>query len=313
MVDAASPPPEAAWRFPDLPARESQFVEKRGAWQKIAIFVALLSLFVGALALARVFVPYGTGLLLMTWSSTLADVLGMWSVGIAGLLALALTDGAVRGVGFGLPSPKYVIVGCIVPLAYCAAIYLPLWLLAPWTFAGMTVLSAGILSCVVHLPLSFFAAAGEEIGWRGVLVPNLAHVASPAFVLLAPGALWAAWHYPDILFFDYNVGTPSLFALTCFSIGLVGTGAFLSWVRLASGSVWPAVIFHGVHNSVIWSVFERATSKGAAPYVTSEFGVGFALVGVVVGCASIRYGKIRKPGHDQPSQQKSELGFARIV
>jgi uncharacterized protein len=296
MVDTATSQLEEACLFPSLPAGDSQPAEKRRAWQRIAIFIALLSLFSGSLAIARAFVPYGTWLLLSTWSPYLADMLGMWSVGIAGFLALALIDGTILGVGFELPPPRYLIVGCIVPLVYCAAIYLPVWLLAPWTFAGPIALSNGVASGFVHLPLSLFAAAGEEIGWRGVLVPNLARVASPALILLAPGALWAVWHYPDILFFGYNVGTPPLFALICFSIGLIGTGAFLSWIRLASGSVWPAVIFHGVHNSVIWGIFERATSRGTGvAYVTTEFGAGFALVGVAVGYASIRYGKIGKP------------------
>jgi membrane protease YdiL (CAAX protease family) len=253
----------------------------------------LLGLFAGSIAIARATVPYGTELLHTTWSPFLADMLGMWSVGVAGLLALTLTDRSVSSIGLALPSRRYVILGCVIPTAYCAAIYLPVWLLAPWTFAGTTALSAGVASCLFHLPRNLFAAAGEELGWRGVFVPNLATVASPVSVFLVPGALWAVWHYPDILFFGYNVGTPSLFALTCFSIGLVGTGACLSWLRLASGSVWPAVLFHGIHNSVIWGLFERATnSSGTTTYVTTEFGLGFALVGVAIGYLSIRYGAL---------------------
>ncbi len=273
-----------------LPTRMDRLLEKSRAWQKIAIFIILLSLFAGSIALARAFVPYGTDLIVSTWNPSFADVLGMWSVGTAGLLALALTDRSPSNLGLRLPARKYLVLGGAIPVIYCAAIYLPVWFLAPSTFAGTTALSTGIAACLVHLPRNLFAAAGEELGWRGVLVPNLAIVASPGFVALGPGALWAIWHYPDILFFGYNVGTPSLFALTCFSIGLVGTGACLSWIRLASGSLWPAILFHGVHNSVIWGLFERATSRGGSTaYITTEFGAGFALIGLAVGYASVRY------------------------
>jgi membrane protease YdiL (CAAX protease family) len=276
---------------PQLPGQQEQFAEQRRAWQKIAIFIVLLILFAGSLALARLLVPFGTKLVLSTWTPFLADMLGMWSVGLAGLIALALIDNSMLGVGLGLPARKYLIAGCAVPIIYCVAIYLPVWLLAPQTFEGATMLLIGTGSCLIHLPRSLFAAAGEELGWRGVLVPNLSLVAPPAVVSLAPGALWAVWHYPDILFFGYNVGTPAPFALVSFSIGLVGIGAFLSWIRLASGSLWPAIIFHGVHNSVIWGVFERATNRGGTTaYITTEFGAAFALVGIVVGYASIRCG-----------------------
>jgi membrane protease YdiL (CAAX protease family) len=293
MHDVASPERQEAQLCPS--GSQSHFFKKRRAWQKIAIFIILLSLFSGSLAIARLFVPNGTRLVLLTWSSSLADMFGMWSVGIAGLVALVLIDRSVGGVGFRLPPAKFMILGCAVPIVYCAAIYLPVWLFTPWAFAGTSALAAGIVSSLIHLPRAIFAAAGEELGWRGVLVPNLALVASPALVSVAPGALWAVWHYPDILFFGYGGGRPSLFALTCFSMGLVGTGAFLSWIRLSSGSVWPAILFHGVHNSVIWGVFERATNKGGiSVYVTTEFGAGFALVGTVLSYAAIRYGMIRK-------------------
>jgi membrane protease YdiL (CAAX protease family) len=269
----------------------------------------LLSLFAGSIELARAIVPYGTQLVLSTWSPFLADMFGMWSVGIAGLLALALTDRSMSSIGFALPARRYLVLGSAIPVAYCAAIYVPVWLFAPWTFAGTAALSAGAAASLFHLPRSLFAAAGEELGWRGVLVPNLATVASPVSALLAPGMLWALWHYPDILFFGYNVGTPSVFALICFSIGLVGTGACLSWLRLASGSLWPAVLFHGVHNAVIWGVFERATSKGGATaYFMTEFGAGFALVGVAVGFASVRYGAT---AGDPALQPQGEFGRRR--
>lgn len=39
-------------------------------------------------------------------------------------------------------------------------------------------------------------AAGEEIGWRGFLVPELAKGLPFTAVALVSGIIWAAWHYP---------------------------------------------------------------------------------------------------------------------
>jgi uncharacterized protein len=132
--------------------------------------------------------------------------------------------------------------------------------------------------------LSLLLAAGEEFGWRGVLVPNLARTSGFAATAFLPGAIWAVWHYPDILLFGYNAGTSTIYTLSCFSISLIGLGIFLSWLRLASNSVWPAVLFHGVHNTLIWGVFDRATENGTSTvYIATEFGVGMTASAAAVG------------------------------
>ena len=66
------------------------------------------------------------------------------------------------------------------------------------------------------------------------------------------------------------------------SLMLIGQGVFLSWLRLASGSVWPAAVFHGVHNVLTYSVFDRVTGADAL-YVTTEYGAGLAITGAVIG------------------------------
>ncbi len=261
----------------DAPAR-------RRARTKIAVFLVLVAAFAGTIDLLRVLVPIGTTLRILTWTPRLADGLVMWSVGLAGLIALLIVDGSLRDFGLKTCPLKYLLIALALPISYGIAVYLPVWALQLGEFAGASMLLVAVLSAVWHLPLHLFFAAGEELGWRGVLVPNLASVADARYVAFLPGAIWALWHYPDILFFDYNVGTPYLFALICFSVSLIGQGAFLSWLRLASGSVWPPVIFHGVHNSVILGIFDRVTEPTALTvYVTTEFGIGLAVIGAVVG------------------------------
>jgi len=267
-----------------MPPEAAGDPERRQARRKIAVFLILVIAFAGTLDVLRVLVPFGTNLIALTWTPRLADALGMWSVGVAGIIALMLIDGSLKDIGWRLGSAKHLILALAIPVTYCTAIYVPAWVLGLGGFAGTAALWAAMQSAVIHLPLRLLVAAGEEFGWRGVLVPNLARTVDITIVAFLPGAIWALWHYPDILFFDYNVGTPFIFALACFSVSLLGAGAFLSWLRLASNSIWPPVLFHAVHNSVMSGIFDRITEPNAMTfYFTTEFGAGQAIAGVVIG------------------------------
>jgi membrane protease YdiL (CAAX protease family) len=282
-------------------------IERLRARQKIAIFLVLVAIFSVVIDVLRVFVQHGANLAALTLSPGLVDGIMMWSVGLAGLLALVSIDRSLKDIGLRFVSPKYLILAASVPLAYGAAIYVPVWIFGLGRFGGSAVLFAGVLSALSHLPLHLLFAAGEEIGWRGVLVPNLARAAGFKSAALLPGAIWALWHYPDILFFGYNAGTPPLFALTCFSIALIGLGVFLSWLRLSSNSIWPAIIFHGVHNSIIWRAFDHATGRGAMTvYVSTEFGLGFAIAGAVIGC--VYWTRLQRETKQEPIKNCREPG-----
>jgi membrane protease YdiL (CAAX protease family) len=252
--------------------------------RKIAMFLLLVIAFATALDLARLFIPFGSRLMLMTWTPRLADALEMWSVGLAGVITLTAVDRTLGGIGLWPGRPRYLVLGFAIPLIYCAAIYVPIWVLGLGAFAGLQPLLVSSAHALAHLPVSFVMAAGEELGWRGVLVPGLARITDFKRTVLLSGAVWAVWHFPDILFFDYNVGTPPAYALSLFSISVIGLGAVLAWLRLRSGSVWPAIVFHGVHNTVIWGVFDRSTERtDAAAYLGTEFGAGLAAAAVVIG------------------------------
>jgi uncharacterized protein len=282
----------------------------RRARQKVIVFLAFVTVFAGAVSCLRVFVPFGAKLSILTWTPRFADGLEMWSVGLAGLIALALIDGSLSDIGLRLGPAKYLLVAVAVPVAICAAIYVPVWILGVGTFAGVSVLWEGCKSALFRLPVGLFFAAGEEFGWRGVLVPNLARTAGWKQVVFLPGAIWAIWHYPDILLFDYNVGTPAIFALSCFSISLIGLGAILSWLRLASSSIWPSVLFHGVHNLVIAGIFDRATARsGATPYVATEFGAGLSVAAVAVGY--VCWARTQFAGGEQPRGSSDVTGPGR--
>lgn len=101
------------------------------------------------------------------------------------------------------------------------------------------------------LPLAAFInlipALGEELGWRGWLLPKLMPLGTlPA--LLVSGVIWGLWHAPLILL-GYNYpGAPGWLGLTAMVIMCVLVGAVFGWLRLRSGSVWPAALAHAAFN-----------------------------------------------------------------
>lgn len=90
-------------------------------------------------------------------------------------------------------------------------------------------------------------ALGEEIGWRGWLLPSLLPLGIwPA--LLLTGLLWGLWHSPLILL-GYNFAQPNLLGVAMMVGGCVFYGVLLGWLRLRTGSIWPAVFAHGAFNA----------------------------------------------------------------
>ena len=139
-------------------------------------------------------------------------------------------------------------------------------------------LAIGLIATVGFLQ-SAVTAVGEEIGWRGLLVPELAKVTSYTKVALISAAIWSVYHYPVLLFADYNSAAPKWYAFLMFTVSIVGVSFVATWLRLRSGSVWTGVILHASHNLFIQGVFDGVTvDRGYTQYFTTEFGAGLAVV-----------------------------------
>ena len=65
---------------------------------------------------------------------------------------------------------------------------------------------------------------------------------------------------------------------------VVGISFAFGWLRLKSGSLWPAALLHASHNLFIQKVFTPLTEqKQITAYIIDEFGVGLAIMGILVG------------------------------
>ncbi|WP_460007243.1 CPBP family intramembrane glutamic endopeptidase [Methanogenium cariaci] len=111
------------------------------------------------------------------------------------------------------------------------------------------------------------------MGWRGLLVPELARFMGFTELALLSGAIWAAWHMPVVLFSTYNGAGPLWYSLLMFIPSVMGAGLILAWLRLRSGSVIPAILFHGFWNYFIQSFYPALTVQTPpSDMMLGEFG-----------------------------------------
>lgn len=246
---------------------------KKTARSKVILFVVLVAIF------SSVFYY----LIISTQSLDSYVLPLMWSPAAAGLIALLVYDRSIRGVGWRPRKVKYLAAAAMIPIIYWFVIYGVIWVFGWGQFTGFSGLISLLTAAVPGLLIGILLALGEEIGWRGVLVPNLSKFTTFTLTALISGVIWGLWHYPLIVTRLYAADTNLLFQLVCFTVGIVGVATMLAWFRLRSGSIWPAVLFHAIHNTLIDSVFPNATIETATtPYIGTEFGIGLALAGVVL-------------------------------
>jgi len=153
----------------------------------------------------------------------------------------------------------------------------------PWLFIFIQIAYAIVIS-LWGLPLAF----GEEFGWRGYLLPKLMPLGPRKAVLLV-GAIWAVWHWPSI-FMGYNYGlrywgSPVVGPLLWVWV-LLPSSVFLGWLTLRSGSVWPAVIAHGVNNAnatVVYWFFSGPMDPLIGPSISGVIGsLGYVVLALLI-------------------------------
>jgi membrane protease YdiL (CAAX protease family) len=221
----------------------------------------------------------------------------MWCPGIAAAATLGLTGGKLSELGWRGAPLRYVALGWAVPLLGLSLAYALVCVLGKASFPeprflaraaqamGMSdaplpiilLAQAGIAATVG--PINFGGRAlGEELGWRGLLVPEAC--AAFGFVpgALVSGAVWGLWHFPLL------IGHASFTEMVNFVVLVIGISVGFAWLRLKSHSIWPSTLWHGTHNAFRDLFLNPLTlSTAAGRWWLDETGYSLALLG---GCVA---------------------------
>lgn len=138
-------------------------------------------------------------------------------------------------------------------------------------------------------------ALGEEIGWRGWLLPRLLPL-GPVPAILVSGVIWGLWHAPLVLLgYNYPDAPGWLGVLAMMGMCTVVGGVF-GWLRLRSGSVWPSALAHGSFNAAagLSIVFSSASQPFDATQASILGWTGW-IVPLVVVAVLVATGQFRRP------------------
>ncbi|RAL24778.1 CPBP family intramembrane metalloprotease domain-containing protein [Lujinxingia litoralis] len=127
---------------------------------------------------------------------------------------------------------------------------------------------------VVGATFNAFFALGEEAGWRGLMLRELAGRGFWTSALII-GAVWGVWHAPLILQ-GHNYPEHPVLGVGLMTLWCVLLSPLFSWATLKSGSVIAAAVMHGTLNAT--AAFSFLYLDHTIPLVTGLHG----LVGVGV-------------------------------
>jgi membrane protease YdiL (CAAX protease family) len=209
------------------------------------------------------------------------------------------------GLGLG-KKPAYYLFALVIPLVYIGLSYSLYWLFAPEAFAGTGIfieiisaafnvqnpnaafiLAAIAVSILVNTPVTF----GEEAGWRGLMFPIMYKLWGRNKALITSGLIWAAWHLPVLVSGNYMPGANVLYKVPMFVITILACTVIVSWFRMKSGSVWPAVLWHSSHNFLDQQVFSPLTNSQNSAYFVGETGFITAGISVLFAVLILFFGK----------------------
>ena len=213
----------------------------------------------------------------------------MWSPALAAIVAGILTRRSLKEIGWRPWPVKWLVAGWVFPILYAFPAYALVWVAGlgsvpnptflerarftlnmPTEPNWLVILAAFGFISIVNLIPAMILSLGEEIGWRGFLVPELTKWIRFRRASLLSGVIWFAWHLPGILSGAYGQGnTPLAYRLACFTAMVISGAIVLAWLRMKSGSIWPVAIMHATHNGIIQAFFDRITADtGPTPYFT---------------------------------------------
>lgn len=283
--------------------------EKSAAWRTFGLFLALM------LGLSCIFYA----MMISQGAMNILTVTGiMWSPGIAAVLSCLVLKRPVASLPWHWGEWKWNWYAWLLPIAYGLAMYLPVWLFhlggsafgdrvalrefaaiitGPGLHAPALAIAGGVvMTGTLGMAGSMSRALGEEIGWRGFMIWEMRKVMPFWAVGLLSGLIWGMWHWPGILFTDYNAGEGNLvLQMTLFTLSIAPTGVVYAYFAFRSNSLWPAAILHASHNLFLQRIYTPLTVKGEGTHLyIDEFGILLPITSVVL--AIIFLWKARKDG-----------------
>jgi len=253
---------------------------KRDALETVALFLLLVAIF------------YCLGYWLIFRLERATPL--MLSVAVATIATCLIKKRRLADLGWEWGEHRMQWVSYLLPLSIVLIAYLLIWIsgagewyntdfvetkkneysLENWSDLSLIVFHF-VLMATYSFVLSLPAAFGEELGWRGFLVPELAKAMPFLSVALVSGLIWSLFHWPLMFVGMYgNDNIPMLYQVMVFSVFIVSLSVVMTYLRYKTNSLWTAVLFHASLNVFMQKVFTPLTIENSSSgWYVNEFGL----------------------------------------
>ena len=261
--------------------------ETKESWKTIILFLILLT----ALSSIAYF-----AILKLNPTSIYISAL-MIAPAIAAFITLKIRKRPISSLPWSLKELKYLKRSYFTPIIYVSIAYILIWLLGFGNLVNterilqwsnelgidssnqrLVMIVMIFLLLTVGVVKNLGSTLGEEIGWRGFLIFELRKVMSFKAVAIASGVIWAVYHYP-IINLMYGRGEYLVLHLSAFTIMIIGISVILAYYTFKSKSLWPAAVYHSVHNIYIQKICTPLTiSNYNTTFWINEYGLMIPII-----------------------------------
>ena len=222
----------------------------------------------------------------------LTPLVAAFAPAVAVAITIGLTDrpGTRRagwaGIGARRPTVRGLLIALTLPLAVSSVSFAAAAAAGVVSLSGLVIGNPLPVLVGLAITVAVFSALylGEEIGWRGYLLPRLATVMSGRRAALITGAVHAAFHLPLLLLTTYQSAGSRFIVIPMVMITITAAGASYAWLRWSTGSITTVSTMHAAFNESMarWSSAVVATSPAAMAYTTTETGYITALLTIAL-------------------------------
>jgi membrane protease YdiL (CAAX protease family) len=219
------------------------------------------------------------------------------SPALSAFITLKLLKRPISSLPWGLKSLKNLRLSYVIPVAYIMIAYVLIWVfgfgnvlnqetITEWSqelgmegfSSTIILLTMIVLLSIVGVVKNIGSTLGEEIGWRGFFIYELRKLFSFGTVSIISGLIWAIWHWP-IIFLIHKGSGNLLLHITAFTVMIVAISVILAYYTFKSNSLWPAALFHSVHNIFIQKIFTPLTiTNDRTTFWIDEYGLMLPII-----------------------------------
>lgn len=173
----------------------------------------------------------------------------------SGWKKLGLHKLGLKSWGFSLVVPSIpLVIGFVAAYATSLASFEP-----GDDFAGLSWTVFPLLVIFLYIKSVLTQSMGEELGWRGYLLPAMLGCMSRKKAMLLNGVIHGVWHFPLIINTEaYHTGENLWILLPMTVLSTMFLGPVIGEIRMRTGSVWTSSMIHTTHN-LLWLIFATMT------------------------------------------------------